>query len=330
VIRYDVDMKRLITLRRWKMHLKRRQEDELSRGSRHKARYQPAKRVRKTVHLEVPTTFSMTHNPEETLWFLQVLKVQGKEYNVSLDLTDVTLITADAIAVLTAFLSATWINTVQGNLPNDPVARQVLLQSGFFEHVKSETAIPPGQLGKIKERQSKIVQPTTAWNLIECGTAQAFGATKRSLSTRAAYTTLIELMNNTHNHAAGDDLESQTWWATSYGDPEKKRVCYTFVDMGVGIFRSVKMHPIQRTFRKLGFGGNAQLLREILLGLVESSTGLPYRGKGLPAIFRKSQAGNLKSLFIVANDVFANVSTGDYLTLKNKFRGTLLYWECEE
>jgi len=303
---------------------------DLQRRTRVKARYKAPRPKRKFVDLPVPAKFSIINNPEEMNVFFQKLARRGASNHISLDLTGVSLITTEAIAALTAKLSSMRSTTVRGNLPVDNCARQVLLQSGFFEHVRSVTPLPQGQLGKIKERNSKQVEATTARELIECGVSQAFGNLIKSDATRATYMALIELMGNTHNHASGKRLEVEPWWATAYGDAVRKRVCYSFLDTGVGIFKSVKMSPFQRTFRKLGFGNNAQLLKEILAGLIESRTGLPYRGKGLPTIYQKSQGGDLKSLFIIANDVFADIPNGVYRTLETPFPGTLFYWECEE
>ena len=190
--------------------------------------------------------------------------------------------------------------------------------------------MPSGPIGKIRERKSKLVEPQTALELIERGTAQAFGEKKRSHSTRATYKTLIELMGNTHNHAAGKKLEIETWWATSYGNSLRKIVCYTFVDTGVGVFHSVRVNLLKRAFRKIGITKNFELLQEILQGNVESRTGLAYRGKGLPAIYQKAKSGDLKSLCIITNNVFADISQNLFFELNTPFRGTLYYWECEE
>ena len=42
------------------------------------------------------------------------------------------------------------------------------------------------------------------------------------------------------------------------------------------------------------------------------------------------QAGRIKSLIIVANDVYADVANDDFRVLKTQFPGTLLYWESYE
>ena len=68
----------------------------------------------------------------------------------------------------------------------------------------------------------------------------------------------------------------------------------------------------------------------MLQGKVPSTTGLSYRGKGLPSIYRAQERGHLKSLVIIANDVYANIAADDYHSLKENFPGTLIYWEIEE
>jgi hypothetical protein len=95
----------------------------------------------------------------------------------------------------------------------------------------------------------------------------------------------------------------------------------------VGIFRSVKIGTIRKLYKMVGLRNDADILREILEGTVESSTGQPYRGKGLPAIYGQSNRGSVKSLVIIANDVYGNVAKGEYRLIRNSFHGTLLYWE---
>ena len=145
----------------------------------------------------------------------------------------------------------------------------------------------------------------------------------------AAYRVLIESMLNTHNHAAKPEANLETWWATVYADKARKRVCFTFVDTGVGIFKSVRLGTLRTLYRAFGVKTDADILRDMLHGKVESSTRIPYRGKGLPAIYNLSQLGRIKSLVIIANEVYANVSAGEYRMLPVAFRGTLLYWETE-
>ena len=132
-------------------------------------------------------------------------------------------------------------------------------------------------------------------------------------------------MNNTHNHAGGRRQTRETWWSTVYADLPRKRVCYTFLDTGVGIFRSIRIRGLRKAYHLIGIQNDADILRDILKGKVESSTGLSYRGKGLPAIFRLSQAVEVaKNLKIVSNGLYADVAKRELPDiLATEFKGTL-------
>jgi len=65
----------------------------------------------------------------------------------------------------------------------------------------------------------------------------------------------------------------------------------------------------------------------ILEGKMESSTGLSYRGKGLPKIYSDYKNHSLTRLCIAANDVFADFDNGIFIELRDELNGTFLYWE---
>ena len=138
---------------------------------------------------------------------------------------------------------------------------------------------------------------------------------------------MIECMNNTRNHASGQQDHQETWWATVYADVERERACYTFLDTGVGIFQSVPIGKLRKFFKMVGIQDDAKMLRDILHGKVESSTRQPFRGKGLPAIYGLLHRRSIKSLVIVANEVYANVERDEFRVMRTSFKGTLLYWE---
>lgn len=323
--------KKLYSAERWKRHLKRRQLYQLERTrKRRKTGYVDVRKARprekrRFVDLKLPTTFSIVENPEEVLEFLSTLKFYAGRHNVNLDLSEISAISTEAIAALIATIKVigeqAWIG---GNLPIATGAREILVQSGFFSHVRSRDPLPSCTQGRIAQKHAKKVEPVVAQELIRIGTEAVYGKPRRS---PAAYRTLIESMNNTHNHAAKPDQAKETWWSTVYGDTQRKRVCYTFVDTGIGIFRSIRVRGLRRAYRLLNIQSDGTILRDMLRGEVESSTGIPHRGKGLPAIYKECQSKRIQSLVIVANGVFANVSRGVYRTLKTEFGGTLLYWE---
>jgi hypothetical protein len=328
--------KKLYSSQRWKRRIKVRQEaqDRAARRRNERRRGRQKNRVitpaeRRALHsVAAPEKFSIVDNPEEAIAFLSNLRFYAEKHNLDLDLSGVTYLTADAIAALVGTLVPLQKVPVfiQGNLPRDQPAQDILVSSGFFEHFRPVQPLPKVSRGQILQEKSKKVQPDIARDLIHFGIKSLTGMPKRC---NAAYRILIESMLNTHNHAAKYEAKRETWWATVYADSARNRVCFTFVDTGVGIFKSVRLSTLRTLYRFLGIRSDAYILREMLLGKVESSTGISYRGKGLPAVYRLSQLGKIQRLTIIANDVYANVSAGQYRILRIAFRGTLLYWEIE-
>jgi len=279
------------------------------------------------VPLKVPRTFSMIENPVETIAFFGMFRDLTRKNNLRLEMQEVSRITIDAITALVAEIVALGQSRlVNGTYPKDNGCRDFLMQSGFHDYVKALQPVPPGKKGKIAKRKSKVVESMTAKDLIRFGSEAAYGTAQRCY---AAFATLVECMSNTHNHATGRTATqgTETWYSTVYGDKERNRICFAFLDTGVGIFRSVRYGLIRRLYRLVKWQDDRQILKDILHGQVESRTGLPFRGKGLPSIYRDLQAGRIKSLVIVANDVYANVATDDFRILNTRYPGTLLYWE---
>jgi hypothetical protein len=326
--------KKLHSSPRWKAYMRARQKAQERSAKRRKKREYALGQARKVTPadrrqfhvLAAPEEFSIVDQPEAAIAFLSNLDLYAQKHNLTLDLSRVTHLTTDAIAVLVAALRPLREVYVRGNLPNDPAAQSILVGSGFFDHFRSMQPLPSVSHGQISQEMSKKVQPDLARDLIHFGTKSLSGSEQKN---NAAYRVLIESMLNTHNHAAKHGEKRETWWATVYADVRKNRVCFTFVDTGVGIFKSVRLSTLRGLYRRFGVRNDADILRDMLHEKVESSTGISYRGKGLPSIYRLSQVGKIRSLVIVANDVYANVSTGEYRMLPVAFRGTLLYWEIE-
>jgi hypothetical protein len=328
--------KKLYSTASWKRRIASAQQRELDKTQRRntssfKRHHRAPKSIgakTRTVTLQFPVTFSFVRNPNETIEFLAEFERVASKSNVTLDLQNVSDITIEAITVLTASVRKVKLTRVSGNLPLDAQPRDILLQSGFLEHVKHSQQLGVSGMGKMSHQESKRVEGVLAQKLIHRVTGALTG---KAVPCQPAYRALIECMSNTCDHAARTKLESETWWATGYADAKRKAGCFAFFDTGVGIFESRKLGTIRNAYsvvsRLIGIKNNCDILRDILLGKVESSTGLKYRGKGLPSMYNAVQAGRIKSLVIVSNEVFADVGQWRFDILKTKFRGTLLYWE---
>ena len=112
-----------------------------------------------------------------------------------------------------------------------------------------------------------------------------------------------------------------------YCNVENNRAAFTFIDQGIGIFKSQGLLFRLKFASQLMFRDRTDILRELLLGNIPSSTGLAYHGYGLPGIYDACINGRIRNLVILSNDVYANIERGDFRPLKNSFDGTILYWE---
>jgi hypothetical protein len=331
--------KKLYSTEKWKEYIKARQETERRNAARHRkrpkftgtrAQKQQARRQRQFQIVQAPPVFSIVNNANDAMQFFTTLELYSSKYNINLDLSQVQTLTTDAIAALIA--TAERLDAVvRGNLPNNPDAQKMLLESGFFKYVSSTQPLPSTPRGTIEQKANTIVAPATAKTLVHFGTKAIFGTSQRN---RPSYSTLIECMANTKGHAAGrsnpnsrSPKPSETWWATVYADAGKKKICFTFVDSGVGIFRSIRIRTVRKIYDFFGGKDDTDILRDMLDGKVPSSTTLSFRGKGLPYMKRLARANRISSLVIVANDVYANVSLDKFTRLRNSFHGTLVYWE---
>jgi len=337
--------KKLISREKWKGHLSARQLAELKKyHSRNNI--SGAVEVRKGSkhyhNLYVPGRFSLRENPNEVIFFLNEIELLGKQSSLHLNFDNVQLITPEAIAALIATISkATLASTaIRGNVPVCASCKQILEESGFFDHVKFRRSLLGVSRGRIQRRQSKKVESVVALELITTSTQQIGKA-----HSEASYRILIEGMGNTLDHAKAAAVastifnghvgsrnralehDSETWWAMAYADSSKGCVCFVFLDTGVGIFKSVKIKKLRKLFKVLRLESDTELMRELLLGELGSRTGLAYRGKGLPAIRELNDLGEVKELTLITNRVIADISANSYKQLDYTFHGTLLYWE---
>lgn len=75
----------------------------------------------------------------------------------------------------------------------------------------------------------------------------------------------------------------------------------------------------------LGIRNNQDFLKKLLNGELKSSTGMENRGKGIPMISQLAREGKIENLIVITNDVWANVSQGDFRWLDKEFPGTLWF-----
>jgi hypothetical protein len=336
-------LKKLTTRQKWKQYLAARQRYEHKKTARFND-YQrrknaesvldrPAKRFRHSANIQAPNVLSFIEDPAATVHFLNRLRALAKVKDVFVDLSNVQRVTTDAIAGLlaTIYHSGADNSRITGNIPVATAARSILEASGFREHVRSASywSPTPGATGKVRKRtltgdtvETRYSQKV-ANELVNFAVEKLTGETGRH---GPSYATLGEAMLNTLNHAARAS-EPEPWWASVYIDNGRKCACFTFIDQGVGIFRSHNLNTFLKLQKSFSILDNADILKKILQGEVRSSTGVPGRGNGLPGMYNHCKAGRIRNLTVLANDAIGHAENDRFESLGSPFHGTLIYWE---
>jgi hypothetical protein len=229
-----------------------------------------------------------------------------------------------------------------GNMPKHPASKKIVKESGFFDNLykkfeeKDSYDIPSDPSNGIHTHASKKVNSVLSSKIITSATKYIWGETRRCQGVQRA---MIELMQNTNNHAEIGKSGEKHWWLSVNHNKENKNVAFSFVDFGVGIFTNLQNKTSQSKFHnwaekmlsRFEYSDNAQLLKLILEGeLHQTVTGKYYRGKGLPGIAEVMIRNQISNLHIITNNVFCCPSKNIYRILDKPFTGTFVYWELGE
>jgi hypothetical protein len=315
----SIDRLKRNLLTKKKRKLKRKNNNGL------KKQVKAEKRIADTfVSKKAPENFSFVNNTEEILRYVEELKLLfRKKQNVLINLQNIKSLTNDAIVILLAFVKNPKIVngvTIKGNYPKDEKLR-IFIESGVFSNNKDGN----DRKNYILTRQNKKADGGIASDLISRASKAVFGEIGRC---PGVYRALMESMANTCYHAKPKQIGQETWWLTVYHDQVNNHVSFAFIDLGVGIFKSSKMDDFKSKLSSLfGLNDNRDVLKEIISGRKLSSTKIPYRGKGLPNIYKGLERNYYSNLKIISNDVKANLATNEFEKLKTEFNGTFLYWE---
>jgi|TARA_R100000501_G_C2629154_1_gene123688 hypothetical protein len=292
--------------------------------------------------VRAPKTLSLVTNTEETIKFISKVKeVYEKKKRLFVILRNVDVIEYDAIILLLSILIKFKSKKIDfnGDFPNNPVARRILINSNFFKYISDNF---PDQdrydlikEGRITTHAQKKVDSELTDSVIKDSSEWVWKEERRCTGVQRA---LIELMHNTNNHAAFEGAAEKHWWLSVQRRKKDNTACFSFIDFGVGIFESLynskgkdsKWYNWKKGMSKFfNFDDDhTELLKLILNGSMHRTvTGKSYRGKGLPGIYGAFKRNDISRLHIISNDVFADVENNIFLSLKNEFSGTFVYWE---
>jgi len=294
--------------------------------------------------VSAPRQFSLIKNAEQVIRFIQTLKsFFDQKKKVFVIMKYVTTIDYDAIVVLLSMMIKFKSNRIEfnGDFPDNPICNEILLKSGFFNflhkrYIENSDRYNIGKNVSIHTHAWKMVDSTLGEKLISQAANKIWKQNRRC---QGVQRTLIELMMNTNNHATIGIEGDKHWWLSVHYDNKENKAAFCFVDFGVGVFESLEHKPAGSKFfgwfDKLKsfftFSNNAELLKLILDGdLHKTVTGKPYRGKGLPGIKEALQRNQVSNLYIITNNVWANVKDENYKIISDNFEGTFIYFELNE
>lgn len=292
-----------------------------------------------TVH--APKVLSLLRNADEIAKFVSELKNDfDRQRSVFVDLQGVREVDYDGLTVLLSVLVRFKAKKIpfNGNYPRDMSARRILNDSGFFRHLFSRPFEDQRSYELVSERSivthaNMIVDSHLGAEIVAEASETVWGERRRCPGVQRA---LIELMHNTNNHASGDKQGDKHWWLSVKHFKEQHRVTFSFLDFGVGVFKSLHTKPeghrfygvLQKLRDRVRYGNDAEVMRLIFEGeLHRTATGKYYRGKGLPGIYAALTKNEFSNLAMITNRVFFDSATQSYRTLANEFQGTFVHWE---
>lgn len=293
------------------------------------------------VKITAPNSFSFVDNTEEVIEFInQLSHCFDNKKKVFVVLRKVKSVSYDAIVVLLSIMVKFKSHNIDfnGDLPINRAVSDTIKASGFFDYLgqkfneEKRYTLGQNQLGnRIHTHAFKDVDAELGKNIISDASLTIWGKKCRC---QGIQRTFLELMQNTNNHAG--ERGEKHWWLSVYHVPHEKKVCFSFVDFGVGVFKSLENKPPASIFYRwkeklrtmFTMNNNADILSHILQGnLHRTVTGEHYRGKGIPCIKAALDRNQLSNLHIITNDVRGDVKNDSYSILTNHFSGTFVYWE---
>ena len=341
---YRYHAKRLLS-RRIAFKAYRREKNKKNQGVSNPKRKYDAKfreRYKDYKKITAPQNFTLIGNPQPVIEFISKLKGRFEaKQKVIVVLQQVKNIDYDAIVLLLSIMVKFKAQKIDfnGDFPKDEKARSILTDSGFFKalggHFRDENRydISKSKRNLIHTHAQKNVDSVLTANIIEQASKTIWGEGKRC---QGVQRTLVELMLNTNNHATIGMEGDKHWWLSVNHHSETNKVSFSFVDYGVGVFNSLEKKPVGNKFYRVldkmtslfKYTNNADLLKLIFNGeLHKTVTEQYWRGKGLPGIYEAFKRNSFSRLYIVSNDVYADVENNVYRKLNCNFSGTFIYFE---
>jgi len=289
--------------------------------------------------IKAPDEFSVLTNRGPVIeFFKSVLEnVYTKVYSVM----DMSAISSTDLATISLLISVMM----------DQRSKEALIRKYMTVYTPSENTLP-GQLF----RKAQFHQTVTKQGIAD----HTFFLSRRSTKVNADYIddilkytenflganstetlspVLVEIISNTNNHANPSSKEGEDkipWFLSVLEDREANKMIFSVVDLGVGIFESLKLKGLANTdnlfedaIKDMYANSQSKFLRTNIPKGVDSSTGLFYRGQGLQTVHALVKSSNYDTFTIVTNRAAVNLKSinDNHRDSAESLGGTIYYWE---
>jgi len=282
------------------------------------------------INLEAPQNFSFLDNTDEVVKYFNIVKDNvDSNQPVRIDISKIKNLSPDIIILQIAVLKDKKSMRVgmNGNAPEDPNLRKIFVESGLYNFVNSK--------GKKRVADNNKLWKHSTNNQVKGEIAGEAVAICKSLfeqngiiyDTDNIYNLLVEAMSNTINHA--DKKKANiNWWLYYFIDESEKTIKYSFIDLGIGIFKSASFDSY-RSFANIFVPGNSLLVKPFLEGKIISSreNDNEISGKGVRQIINCAENPEFTKFSIITNDQMINVKEKTNQSLSHNFEGTFINFE---
>ena len=196
-------------------------------------------------HLIAPLNFSLLDNTESVVAFIkQIDNCFEMKRDIFIEMTKVQHIAYGAVVVLLSKLVQFRSNKIRvnGNFPQNKEAKKMLKESGFIEYLYKANIEEKNEYyidDKICTHANRIADPILSDSVIKNMSKLLWGEERRCIGVQRVF---LELMQNTNNHAS-EIAGEKMWWSSIVPvkghDNQFEKICFSFIDYGVGIFSSL-------------------------------------------------------------------------------------------
>ena len=293
--------------------------------------------------IRAPVNLSFLDDPESVVKFITKAELAIKQYkSLYFEMKSVKKIDHPSIATLLAVLYMSKKSGVKinGSMPRDEIAKNILVKSGFLYTLFSRNPEAGHKYDIDMDNQLFTLDNydlSVVGEIEKAVSKRIFGKVKKL---GGFYTTIGELMDNTTTHGSGYEEKTERWWLSINYDEFSKKARFTFIDYGVGIFTSLhgktSEHPVKGILEKAEKFFGVEAVEKHLKRIVEESAGKVYklpdgRGQGIHGIYQTFKRHEIENLHIITNNAFGDIAKNDYKRLTSHLNGTLYYLEiCDK